>query len=154
MKATELSTSRVVKADRQRVFDAWTTPELVKQWWGPPPYTCPSAEIDLRVGGSYRLANLGLDGEIIWISGIFTHVEIPAALSYTWKLSTHTDEPSLLHVSFHEHPEGTEVRIHHERFADVAVRDEHALGWQGCLDRLSGFVADSSPAGPSAARPC
>lgn len=83
MKATELSTSRIVKADRQRVFDAWTTPELVKQWWGPPPYTCPSAEIDLRVGGSYRLANLGLDGEIIWISGEFTHVEIPVTLSYT-----------------------------------------------------------------------
>lgn len=143
MMATELFTSRVVKADRRRVFDAWTMPELVKQWWGPPPFTCPIAQIDLRVGGCYRLANLGLDGEIIWISGEFTHVEIPVALSYTWKLSTQEGEPSLLHVSFHDHPEGTEVRIHHERFADVGARDEHALGWQGCLGKLGSFVAGS-----------
>ncbi|WP_370677942.1 SRPBCC domain-containing protein [Pleomorphomonas sp. PLEO] len=140
MKATELFTSRIVKAGRERVFAAWTLPELVKQWWGPPPYTCPHAEIDLRVGGAYRLANLGPDGETIWISGVFIRVEAPAALSYTWKLSTQPTEPSLVHVSFVDHPEGTEVRIHHERFADPAVRDEHAEGWQGCLGKFSAFV--------------
>ena len=143
MKATELFTSRVVKAGRNRVFAAWTLPDLVKQWWGPPPYTCPHAEIDLRVGGAYRLANLGPDGETIWISGVFTRVEVPTALSYTWKLSTHTTEPSLVHVAFVDHPEGTEVRIHHERFADVAVRDEHALGWQGCLGKLASLAVES-----------
>lgn len=136
MKPTELFTSKVVKAGRRKVFDAWTRPDLVRQWWGPPPYVCPVAEIDLRVGGAYRLANQGLDGEIIWISGTFTRVEPPEALSYTWALSTHRSEPSLLHVAFLDHPEGTEIRIHHERFADVTVRDEHALGWQGCLGRL------------------
>lgn len=142
MKPTELFASQVVKAERSKVFAAWTSPEFVRQWWGPPPFTCPHAEIDLRVGGAYRLANLGLDGEVIWISGIFTHVEVPACISYTWTLSTHTAEPSLLHVTFLEHPEGTEVRIHHERFADEAVRDEHALGWQGCLGKLKQFLTE------------
>lgn len=140
MKPTELFASQVVRAERHKVFAAWTTPALVRQWWGPPPFTCPVAEIDLRVGGAYRLANLGLDGEIIWISGVFTRVEAPEALSYTWTLSTHRAEPSLLHVTFLDHPEGTEVRIHHERFADIAVRDEHALGWQGCLGKFERFV--------------
>jgi uncharacterized protein YndB with AHSA1/START domain len=142
MKATELFASRVVKAGRERVFAAWTLPDLVKQWWGPPPYTCPHAEIDLRVGGAYRLANLGPDGETIWISGVFTHVDAPNALSYTWRLSTEPTEPSLVHVSFIDHPEGTEVRIHHERFATRDARDEHAAGWQGCLGKFGAFVTD------------
>lgn len=140
MKPTELFASQVVKASRAKVFEAWTNPELVRQWWGPPPFTCPVAEIDLRVGGSYRLGNLGTDGQIIWISGVFTRIEAPDELTYTWGLSTHSAEPSLLHVTFLDHPEGTEVRIHHERFADEAVRDEHALGWQGCLGKLEGFL--------------
>lgn len=140
MKPTELFVSKVVKADRNRVFAAWTTPDLVRQWWGPPPFTCPVAEIDLRVGGAYRLANRGIDGEIIWISGSFTRVEAPEALSYTWSLSTHSTGPSLLHVYFLDHPDGTEVRIHHERFADATVRDEHVLGWQGCLGKFAEFL--------------
>ncbi len=120
-------------ADRQTVFEAWTRPDLVKRWWGPPPFTCPVAEIDLRVGGAYRLANLGQDGETIWISGTFTRVEAPSELAYTWRLSTHPPGPSLLHVRFLEHAEGTEIKIHHERFADAAIRDRHADGGAGCL---------------------
>lgn len=142
MRATELSVSRIIKAERARVFAAWTTPDAVRQWWGPPPFTCPTADIDLRVGGAYRLANLGADGETIWISGVFTRVEVPAALSYTWTLSTQSTEPSLVHVSFLDHPEGTEVLIHHERFADPKVRDQHAEGWPGCLDKLCVFLLD------------
>lgn len=141
MKPTELSVSRVIRADRGRVFAAWTTPELVKRWWGPPPFTCPVAEIDLRTGGSYRLANLGPDGETIWISGTFLYVDAPKALAYTWQLSTQPDDPSVVHVDLREHAEGTEIRIHHERFAAVAVRDQHADGWAGCLGKLADYLA-------------
>ena len=140
MKPTELFASQVVKAAPAKVFEAWTTPVLLRQWWGPPPYSCPVAEIDLRVGGAYRLANQGPDGDTIWITGVFTRVEAPAALSYTWKLSTWDTEASLLHVAFLPHPAGTEVRVHHERFHDAAARNEHALGWQGCLDKLQAFL--------------
>lgn len=130
----------MIRAARTKVFQAWTNADLVREWWGPPPFTCSFAEIDLRVGGSYRLCNLGPDGVTIWISGIFTRVEAPDALSYTWVLSTHSTESSLLNVSFLDHPEGTEVRIHHERFADYAVRDEHSIGWLGCLGKLESFL--------------
>ena len=146
MKPTELFASRLVRADRQAVFDAWTRPEQIKRWWGPPPYTCPVAEIDLRVGGSFRLANLGPEGEMIWISGKFNRVEVPSALSYSWQLSTQPPEPSLVHVEFVEHPEGTEVRVHHERFANVEQRDLHADGWAGCLGKLAEMIeGEASP---------
>ncbi len=148
MKPTELFASRIVRADRESVFAAWTTPELVMRWWGPPPFTCPVAEIDLRAGGSYRLANLGPDGETIWISGTFLRVDAPRELAYTWQLSTQPADPSLVHVRLLEHAEGTEIRIHHERFASVAVRDQHAEGWAGCLGKLAAHLEGKATAPP------
>jgi uncharacterized protein YndB with AHSA1/START domain len=141
MKPTELFASRIIRAARRTVFDAWTQPDQIKRWWGPPPFTCPVAEIDLRVGGAYRLANLGPDGKTIWISGSFSRVEIPSELSYSWQLSTDPSGPSLIHVRFLDHPAGTEIRLHHERFASEAIRDQHADGWVGCLGKLSRYLS-------------
>ena len=53
------------------MFAAWTTPELLRQWWGPTGVRCIAAEIDLRVGGTYRIGNEIPDGSVIWISGEF-----------------------------------------------------------------------------------
>jgi uncharacterized protein YndB with AHSA1/START domain len=51
----EIAMTRVFNAPRHLVFDALTKPELVKQWlFGPPGWTMPVCEIDLRVGGQYR----------------------------------------------------------------------------------------------------
>jgi uncharacterized protein YndB with AHSA1/START domain len=51
----EIAMTRVFDAPRRLVFDAFTKPELVKQWLlGPPGWTMPVCEIDLRVGGQYR----------------------------------------------------------------------------------------------------
>ena len=84
MQGTDLQLRRVIKASRDKVFAAWTRPELLVQWWGPGPVTCPEAQIDLREGGEYRLANLETDGSITWISGRFELVRAPEELAYTW----------------------------------------------------------------------
>src|SRR5437879_13910376 len=44
---------RVFDAPREKVWEAWTTPEMVKKWWGPEGFTAPSIKIDLKVGGKY-----------------------------------------------------------------------------------------------------
>ncbi len=46
----ELVISRIIDAPRERVFKAWTDPELLKQWFAPLPYTTPVAELDVRPG--------------------------------------------------------------------------------------------------------
>jgi hypothetical protein len=48
----ELIISRIIDAPRERVFKAWTDPELLKQWFAPLPYTTPVAELDVRPGGA------------------------------------------------------------------------------------------------------
>jgi len=47
----DLVLTRVLNAPRDKVYQCWTRPELIVQWFAPKPWTTPSAEIDLRVGG-------------------------------------------------------------------------------------------------------
>jgi uncharacterized protein YndB with AHSA1/START domain len=142
MQPTALSFTRVIRAPREEVFAAWTEPELLRQWWGPGPVTCPEAEVDLREGGAYRLANLEADGSITWISGRFERVRAPEELVYTWAVSILPDERTLVRVTFMPHPDGTELTIVHERFAVEAVRDMHLQGWGACIDKLEAMVAN------------
>lgn len=44
------------RASPERIFDAFTDPEQLVRWWWPEGFTCPAAEVDLRVGGTYRIA--------------------------------------------------------------------------------------------------
>jgi uncharacterized protein YndB with AHSA1/START domain len=141
VQATTLDLRRIIRAPRETVFAAWTDPELLKQWWGPGPVSCPEAHVDLREGGLYRLANLEVDGSIIWISGRFERVRPPEELVYTWSVSIVPGEPTLVRVMFLAHPEGTELVLSHERFAAEAVRDMHRQGWSACVDKLEVMLA-------------
>lgn len=133
---TELTIRRVIAARPERVFDAWTRPELLQQWWGPTGVRCIAAEVDLRAGGAYRIANQLPDGRVVWISGEFEIVESPHRLVYSWRIG---DEPaSRVTVRFAALvPSATEVVIHHERVDSIAARDDHERGWIGCLDGLA-----------------
>jgi uncharacterized protein YndB with AHSA1/START domain len=133
---------RTIKARAERVFDAWTRPEQLVKWWGPRPITCIEAEVDLRVGGAYRIANLLPDGSVLWISGQFEVVEAPRRLVYTWR-TEQKNEPERSRVTVRFEPQAnstaTEVIVLHERIDTEATRSEHERGWLGCLDSLDGF---------------
>jgi uncharacterized protein YndB with AHSA1/START domain len=74
----EIAMKRVFDAPRGLVFDAYTKPELVKRWLlGPPGWTMPVCEIDLRVGGSYRYIWHGQDGTEMGMHGIYREI-VPA----------------------------------------------------------------------------
>ncbi len=133
-----LSVRRLVKASREKVFAAWTTPDLLMKWWGPKGVTCPHAEVDLKPGGAYRIANLHADGSTTWISGMFELVRPPEELVYSWNIGMPGADGSRVHVAFREHPLGTEVEVRHERLAED-VRGMHSAGWNGCLDGLQDF---------------
>jgi uncharacterized protein YndB with AHSA1/START domain len=141
MEPTALTLRRVIRAPRDRVFAAWTEPEALRKWWGPGEVSCPEAEVDLREGGAYRIANLEQDGSITWISGTFERVRPPEELVYTWSVSIVPGDPTLVRVMFLPHAEGTELVLTHERFAVEAVRDMHSQGWNGCIDKLERYLA-------------
>jgi uncharacterized protein YndB with AHSA1/START domain len=74
----ELVITREFDAPRERVWKAWTDPEMVKRWWGPEGFSAPSIKIDLRVGGKYIFAMQGPPGsqleEVGYNAGVFKEV--------------------------------------------------------------------------------
>jgi uncharacterized protein YndB with AHSA1/START domain len=133
---------RTIQAPAERLFRAWTEPALLMKWWGPATARCSGAELDLRVGGKYRLANTFPDGRVVFIVGAFERISPPRELVYTWRLEGVGDKDERVTVRFLGSGESTEVVVTHERIATPKMRDGHALGWEGCLDGLARYVAN------------
>ncbi|NJN79719.1 MAG: SRPBCC domain-containing protein [Anaerolineales bacterium] len=146
--ATMLKLNRVYRASRERLFRSWTDPELLKQWFAVSAgFTTPIAEVDLQVGGKYRLGMQppGDDGILI-AGGIYRQILPHEKLVFTWRWeSPDPDEPeTLVTVEFHEQEDGTEVVVTHELFTDIPQRDKHKEGWLGCLNQLEGMINSKS----------
>lgn len=130
---------RSIRASPERIFDAWTQPEHLKQWWGPKSVECVDAEVDLRVGGRYRIANRFPDDKILWISGEFEIIERPHKLVYTWHVGA-AETAERVTITFEARGEETELIVMHERIPTEAMRDMHEQGWAGCLDGLVDYI--------------
>ncbi len=128
-----------VQAPPVEVFAAWTEPERLKHWWGPEGVTCIGAELELKVGGAYRIGNCFPDGKVIWLAGHFEIIERPHLLVYTWGVEP-GPAAEKVSVRFEALDGGTEVIVTHERIPDAATRDMHRQGWDGCLKGLADYL--------------
>jgi uncharacterized protein YndB with AHSA1/START domain len=82
----EIVIMRDFAAPRHLVFDAFTIPELVKQWLlGPPGWSMPVCEIDLRVGGKYRYVWHHINGMDMGMGGVYREIVRPERLVTTEK---------------------------------------------------------------------
>ena len=78
-----ISITREFDAGLQLVWQAWTTAELLDQWWGPQPWRAETKTMDFRVGGFWLYAMVSPEGEKHWSRSDF--VAIAAEKSFTWK---------------------------------------------------------------------
>lgn len=141
-----LVVQKTIAATPERLFAAWTEPTELRHWWGPEGVTCVDPQVDLRVGGRYRIGNRLPDGSILWIVGEFEVVERPHRLIYTWRLEGGPERIERVTVRFEERGTATDVIVTHTGIATEALRDQHKHGWVGCLDGLARY-SDSPPAG-------
>ena len=135
-----LRVKHTIPASPDRLFDLWTDPKHVVRWWGPRGVDCCAAELDLRVGGAYRIGNEFDDGTIVWISGVFVSIERPNRLSYTWHVND-SDHEERVTVQFIPRGDVTDVVVEHTRIIDEATRKTHRMGWIGCLEGLELYAA-------------
>jgi uncharacterized protein YndB with AHSA1/START domain len=81
----EIVTERVFDAPRDRVFGAFTDPELIPQWWGPRRMTTVVDQMDVRPGGAWRFVMRESDGEESGFRGTYREVTPPDRLVYTFE---------------------------------------------------------------------
>jgi uncharacterized protein YndB with AHSA1/START domain len=138
-----LHLERVLPAPPSLVFRANTEPVELARWWGPTGFTAPGVEVDLRVGGRYRIAMQPPEGELFHLSGEFREVAPPTRLAYTfrWEEPHPDDLETIVTLSLVDLGERTELIVDQGVFASEGRRSLHVQGWTEALERLHEVLA-------------
>lgn len=141
----ELVLERTFTAPRDLVFNVWTTPEHLANWWGPKDYTNPVCELDLRVGGAIRIDMQSPEGVVIPSKGFFEEITPPERLVFTLtNFEDEAGEPQLEVrniVTFDEINGKTKLTLRAVIVKSTSAVDvplsEMETGWNQSLDRLA-----------------
>jgi len=136
-----LRIERTFSATPEEVFDAWTSPEVLKRWWAAgEDWQGTFAEVDVRTGGQIRLGMRSPDGDEYFGGGEYREVQPPSRLVYTWTWEDSPDSPSagsLVTVEFEAAGEtSTRVVLTHDGLGTEESREQHSDGWNACFDNL------------------
>lgn len=130
-----LVVERVLPASPDEVFNAWTTPSGMAAWMSP--VGAAEAEVDLRVGGSFRVVMVEARLEH---RGQYLKIDRPRRLVFTWISAFTGADPSVVTVELHPHDDGTRLVLMHERLPEEVI-DGHRDGWGTMIERLAGILA-------------
>jgi len=147
---------RRFRASPERIFNAWTQQTALREWWCPPGWTAGEIEIDLCVGGTYRIAmsRSGTVGAGVSVSGRFVEIQPPNRLVYTWQWEgAFTAMPeTLVTLELQGSSNETLLTIRHDGFGESGSRQQHRSGWMSACDRLDrSLTAPAAPLTKSAA---
>jgi uncharacterized protein YndB with AHSA1/START domain len=138
-----LRMERTFQAPAQAVFDAFTSPEVMRRWWHVEhDWSTAVAEVDLRLGGAVRVVMRAPDGTDYGGGGVYTEIEPPHRLAFTW-LWDGNDTRQLIEIDFEETAAGaTLVRFTHSGLWDEEAVRSHDEGWSASFDLLDAALAD------------
>ena len=144
-----LRVERLIPAKPERVFELWTDPELLIQWWGPEGFTTPKHAIDVRPGGRWRTTMRSPEGNDYTVSGIYRAIEPPRRLVLTWGWDDENGvrgHETEITVTFEPAPGGTRMVLTQQAFEDQESRGKHEHGWSSsfvCLAQVAGRQSSS-----------
>lgn len=148
--SNDLVIVREFNAPRERVWDAWTTPEGMMKWWGPKGFTCPVSKIDFRVGGKYLFCMRSPDGQDFWSTGTYREIvpmeKIVCTDSFsdaegnivsgeTYGMAGLPLEFEIT-VTFEEIDGKTKMTLQHVGFSSDTMKEQASAGWNGSFDKL------------------
>jgi uncharacterized protein YndB with AHSA1/START domain len=112
------------------------------QWFGPArvkPGTM-RADLDVRVGGHYRIRFEDEGGEHFEVGGIYREVVPNERLVFSWAWHSTPERESLVSVAIKAEGAGTLLTFRHEQFFDETARDNHARGWNELFVKLETYL--------------
>lgn len=141
---TEILITREFDAPAELVFDVWTTPEHVRNWWGWESDQMKVCEIDLRVGGGYRF--VAGDGERdVAFRGVYQEIDRPHRLVATEVYEPYPEAESVNTLTLEEHEGVTRMTIRVEypnkEARDATIASGMESGLQHSLDRADRVLA-------------
>jgi len=143
----EIVMERIFNAPRELVFEAWTDPKHVAQWWGPKGFTNTFQEIDVRPGGVWRFVMHGPDGVDYQNRIIYDEIVKPERLVYTHG-SGEEGDPGQFQVTVTFAEQGGKTKLTMQMLFESAAERDKVIkefgaieGANQTLDRLEEHLA-------------
>jgi uncharacterized protein YndB with AHSA1/START domain len=143
----EITATRLLDAPRELVFQVWTDPQHVAQWWGPRGFTNTIEKMDVRPGGVWQFVMHGPDGVDYPNRVVFLEVVPPERLVYLHG-AERDDEPGQFHVTVTFTAEGKQTRLAMRTVFKTAAERARVIeevgaieGLNQTLDRLTEYLA-------------
>jgi len=103
----EVITKCAFNAPCERVWEAYTSPTLIPQWWGPKFLTTTVDKMDVKTGGSWRFVQKEDDGHEFAFHGLYQEITEPQKLVYTFEFESMPGDILTETVVFEKQPDGT-----------------------------------------------
>lgn len=134
-----LELAREINAPVERVFQAWSDPAQMQQWFFPNEDMSCTVTADFRVGGNYEvLMHSAAKDKTFKHFGTYEAIEPNRRIVFTW--NSPFVENTRVTLSFAPVGKGTQLQLHHEFFEDDAIKQQHNDGWHGCLQQLTNHL--------------
>jgi uncharacterized protein YndB with AHSA1/START domain len=134
--AHSLTLTKLYDAPRQLLFEAWTDPVYLREWMCPEGLSVPVVEVDVRVGGSFRI-DMQSERGVTTHRGIYREIVPPQRLVFTWISEGTQFQESLVTIELVERGAQTELILNHTQFLDATMTEMHVGGWTSILQNLS-----------------
>ena len=157
-KENEVIVSHNFDAPIQLVFDAWTKPEHLKNWWAPATYSTTYCTVDLKIGGLFRYCMSNSEGVGIWGRGLYTEINSPFRLAYLdsftdkdgnqvppsyYGLQSSKIQDSKVEIDFINVNNKTTVTIKYSNMVELGEEREMARqGWSEMLALLANYLSN------------
>jgi uncharacterized protein YndB with AHSA1/START domain len=143
--------SRIFRAPRSRVFEAWTRPEQMVKWQGPEGFIVLEAQTDPRPGGKYRVVLRGTpkpkwaDDHPVEVTGAswgtYLDVDPYSLVRFTWRADWAPDEESVVTIRLSDADDGgTLMDFTHDKFLTPESAKGHNNGWSSSFNKLAKFL--------------
>jgi uncharacterized protein YndB with AHSA1/START domain len=142
MKTHSFKIAKVIKAPRERVYEAWTNDEIVAAWHAPETCEVTYYEADLRVGGRYFLTMQTPYGEMR-NQGVFLDIDPGHELNYTFVWEVADTEENFIKVQFLDQGRDTKVIFTGSNFSKKNEAEGNKEGWESSIEKLSQLFAHS-----------
>jgi uncharacterized protein YndB with AHSA1/START domain len=129
-------------AKPERVFKAWTTKKDFTAWYGPEGFTVTFCEMDVSVGGAWRVGMRSPQGEEYWMQGKYIEITHPSRLVFTYEDGSAKPIMGETIVTINFNPIGnkTEMIFRQTNFPTAHLRDSHFGGWSSAFKCLREFI--------------
>jgi uncharacterized protein YndB with AHSA1/START domain len=141
---TSLEIIRFINVSPARVYEAWTDPAQLREWFGPENVRTRNLTADVRVGGKYRWDLTSPEGEDMSAFGEYKELVQGKNIVFTWQWDDDEaweNRSSVVTIELFERRGGTELRFRHEQLPSEESRDRHNEGWNSLLDGLEQFIS-------------